>query len=73
MKRDNYLKLRSTFEAYEDAQNCRYKYPDNDEYAMAEVMTYNNFIYLIRDILWDEAPEDLKENNPYNPELDRLP
>ena len=52
MKRSNYLNLRCTFEAYEDAQNCRYKYPDNDEYAMAEVMTYNNLIYLIRDILY---------------------
>lgn len=72
MKRSNYLKLRSTFEAYEDAKNCRYKHPNNEEYAMAEIMTHKNLMYLIMDILWDEAPEDLKQDNPYNPELDRL-
>lgn len=73
MKRENYLKLRSTFEAYEDAQKCRNKFPDNDLYDMAVTMTYHNLMNRIEEILWDEAPEDLKENNPYDPELDRLP
>ena len=39
---------------------------------MAVSMTYDNLMNRIEDILWDEAPEDLKENNPYNPELYRL-
>ena len=72
MKRDNYLKLRYTFEAYKDAQECLNKFPDNDLYDMAVSMTYDNLMNRIEDILWDEAPEDLKENNPYNPELYRL-
>lgn len=40
---------------------------------MAVTMTYHNLMNRIEEILWDEAPEDLKENNPYDPELDRLP
>lgn len=61
MKRENYDNLKLCFEAYERAGAMHAKYPDDPDYGEAVDITWGNLIEEIRHLLWDEAPEELKE------------